>query len=69
MMFQALTQRSTAGQGLGYLLNLISRVNIRPVQASKLQPTTKLPPENTLLGFGHTFFVFQVIFFTGGGRR
>ena len=69
-MFQASTYqiRITAGQGVGNLLNLISRVTILSVQSSKLKPTLQLHPQN-LLGFGRTLIVFQVIFFKGDGRQ
>ena len=69
-MFQASTYqiRITAGQGVGNLLNLISRVTILSVQASKHQPTLQLPPQN-LLGFGRTLIVFYVIFFKVDERQ
>merc|ERR1712018_585214 len=62
------SQHISAGQGLGNLLNLISRVTILSVQASKLQPTPQLHPQK-LLGFGRTLIVFHVIFFKVDGRQ
>ena len=69
-MFQASTYRIriSAGQGLGHLLNLISRVTILSVQTSKLQPTLQLHPQK-LLGFGRTLIVFYVIFFKVDERQ